>query len=131
MLKNKEHLTKEGLDQIVSIRASSNKGLSNNLKNAFPDVLPVDRPLVINQEIKNPYWIAGFTSGDGGFMVQTQKSLTNNAVDKVWLRFKISQHSRDLILLKSFIEYFDCGNIYMSFYWLTLQIWLKNYKSKI
>nr|QCW06905.1 hypothetical protein [Drechslerella brochopaga] len=104
MLKNKEHLTQEGLKQIVSIRASSNNGLSNELKIAFPDIVPVQRPLIVNQEIKDPDWIAGFTSGDGGFMIQIQKSLTNKVGEKVWLRFKISQHSRDLILLKSFIH---------------------------
>jgi len=114
MLKNKEHLTQEGLKQIISIRASSNKGLSNNLKIAFPDLLPVQRPLIVDQEIKNPDWIAGFSSGDGGFMIQTQKSLTNKVGERVWLRFKITQHSRDLILLKSFINYFGCGNIYIS-----------------
>ena len=114
MLHNKEHLTQEGLKQIAMIRASSNNGLSDELKFAFPDVTSIKRPLITNQEIKVPNWIAGFTSGDGSFMIQIQKSLTNKLGNKVWLRFKISQHSRDLILLKSFIDYFSCGNVYIS-----------------
>ena len=46
IIKNKEHLTPEGLRKIVAIRASMNRGLSDKLKLAFPDVVPVERPLV-------------------------------------------------------------------------------------
>lgn len=35
---NKEHLTLEGLRKIISIKASINKGLSEQLKEAFPDI---------------------------------------------------------------------------------------------
>ena len=45
-MKRKEHLTDEGLIKIVAIRASMNLGLSEKLKLAFPDVVPVERPLV-------------------------------------------------------------------------------------
>nr|QBM09603.1 hypothetical protein [Dactylella sp.] len=121
MMKNKEHLTQEGLQQIVSLRALSNKGLSDKLKVAFPDIIPAQRPLIVNQVIKDPNWIAGFTSGDGNFMIQIQKSSTK-AGHRVWLRFKISQHSRDLILLKSFIDYFGCGNAYISKNWILFKI---------
>jgi hypothetical protein len=31
---------------------------------------------------------------------------------KVKLNFSIAQHSRDELLLKSLIDYFDCGNLY-------------------
>jgi hypothetical protein len=51
----KEHLTKEGLDKIVAIKASINRGLSDNLKKVFPDIIRVSRPLVVNQEIKDPH----------------------------------------------------------------------------
>ena len=50
IIKNKEHLTKEGLRKIVVIRASMNLGLSDKLKLAFPDVVPMVRPLVGNQK---------------------------------------------------------------------------------
>jgi len=46
IMKNKEHLTIEGLIKIVSIRASMNRGLSEILHTNFPDVVPVVRPLV-------------------------------------------------------------------------------------
>jgi LAGLIDADG endonuclease len=56
LVKNKNHLELEGLKKIVAIKATINKGLSVELrtKEAFPDVIPVPRPLVQNQEIKDP-----------------------------------------------------------------------------
>ena len=52
LLQNKNHLTMEGLRKIVGIKASMNKGLSEELKAAFPDTISVPRPLVKDQEIK-------------------------------------------------------------------------------
>jgi len=54
IMRRKEHLTLEGLRQIVAIRASMNRGLSEELKLAFPDVVPVFRPLVENPKILDP-----------------------------------------------------------------------------
>jgi hypothetical protein len=54
LLQNKKHLTMEGLRKIVGIKASMNKGLSEELKAAFPDTISVPRPLVKDQEIKDP-----------------------------------------------------------------------------
>ena len=55
-----EHKTIEGLTQIVSLRASINNGLSDELKKSFPDIIPFARPLVSGQEIPDPNWLAGF-----------------------------------------------------------------------
>lgn len=54
IVKQKEHLTKAGLQKIVNIRASINKGLPLKLKDSFPCTIAVARPLIIDQEIKNP-----------------------------------------------------------------------------
>jgi hypothetical protein len=51
---NKEHITMEGLSKIVAIKASINKGLSPNLKDAFTNILPVDIPLVLDLPIPHP-----------------------------------------------------------------------------
>jgi hypothetical protein len=32
-----------------------NLGLPEELKTAFPDIIPMDRPLVVNNAIKDPY----------------------------------------------------------------------------
>jgi hypothetical protein len=41
MMGNKEHITLEGFRGIVAIRCSLNKGLSEKLKQNFPDIVPV------------------------------------------------------------------------------------------
>jgi hypothetical protein len=50
----KNHLTREGLKEILSLKASINKGLTEELKTIFPDFIPIHRPLIVNPEIKNP-----------------------------------------------------------------------------
>jgi hypothetical protein len=53
-INDKEHITTEGLYKIVSIKASMNLGLSDELKVAFPDVISIKRPLVKNQPLPDP-----------------------------------------------------------------------------
>jgi len=43
----KKHLTNEGLREIVSIRAAINLGLPLNLQEAFSDIIPKERPIVL------------------------------------------------------------------------------------
>ena len=50
-IERREHLTFEGFSKIVAIKAAMNLGLSDVLKKAFPDVVPVVRPLVLYQKI--------------------------------------------------------------------------------
>jgi LAGLIDADG endonuclease len=75
----KEHLTTEGLRKIVAIKASMNLGLSEELrtKAAFLGIVPIERPLIQNQKILDPYWLAGFASGEGSFMVTLTKTSSN------------------------------------------------------
>ena len=44
IIKIKEHLTKEGLMKLISIRATLNKGLPERLSAAFTQVIPVPKP---------------------------------------------------------------------------------------
>lgn len=46
MIQRKEHLTQEGFERIVAIKASINWGLSDKLKTAFPNITPMPRLLV-------------------------------------------------------------------------------------
>jgi len=110
IINRKQHLSFEGLQQIVNLRASINNGLSQKLKEAFPDTIPVQRPIVKDQVIKDPNWLAGFTNGEGCFHVSIFKSSTKLG-EAVRLEFIITQHYRDEQLMRSLIEYFDCGNL--------------------
>lgn len=129
IINTKEHLTIEGLRKIVSLKASINLGLTDELKGAFPDIVPASRPLVksshiirkakfsVNYEVsidtpassglmKVGQWMGGFVSGDGCFSVTENKSPT-----KVYLRlvFNLTQHSRDESLFRSLVSFFGCG----------------------
>jgi hypothetical protein len=54
--KSGSHTTLKGLQEIVNIRASLNRGLSESLHIAFPQTIPVIRPVVgeLDQKIPNP-----------------------------------------------------------------------------
>lgn len=100
-MSRKEHLKPEGLRKIVSLRASLNEGLTPILKESFADITPVLRPVVEDQEVKDPHWLSGFVSGDGCFYVQTSS--------QVQLRFSVAQHTRDIQLMDNLINYLGCG----------------------
>ena len=112
IMSRKEHLTIEGLKKLVSIKASLNLGLSDKLKKAFPTIVPVLRPLVVDQIIKDPNWVAGFTCGEGCFNITILNSLSNLVGYQVRLTFQITQHSRDKQFMESLIEYFKVGKCY-------------------
>jgi len=54
-MQRKEHLTPEGMEKIVALKASLNQGLSDELKAAFPNIVPSPRPQGQNIKILNPY----------------------------------------------------------------------------
>ena len=109
LVKHKEHLTEQGLNKIISFKANLNKGLNDELKEAFEDIDPALRPVVLNQEIQDPNWMAGFISAEGCFRIKISKSNTHKTGYSVGLRFFITQHIRDEQLLMNFKEYFGCG----------------------
>ena len=111
LIKNKEHITLQGLKKIVAIRAALNLGLTDQLKAAFPNTVPVLRPSVIKTLALDPNWVAGFTSGEGCFLINIYKATTNTG-EAVKLVFQLVQHYRDEQLMKSFIIYFNCVNTY-------------------
>jgi NADH:ubiquinone oxidoreductase subunit K len=111
LMLNKEHNILEGIQKIVNIRASLNTGLSKDLKEAFPLTIPVT---LKNQEnlLKNnnlhPEWVAGFSTGESNLFIAVQKSKTKSGLSTS-LRFSIAQHSRDLLLLENFVNFFGGG----------------------
>lgn len=127
----REHLTKEGLLKLVSLKASLNKGLSDKLKSEFLGVIPAERPKVFPGEIldlkglalytglgelreeclhskllKCMNWLRGFVEAEGSFHIIIQK-----VESKTWvsLRFTLTQHSRDKVLMESLIKILGCG----------------------
>ena len=122
LMLNEEHRTLEGTQKIINIRASLNTGLSEDLKKAFPkwkavscyarrDLLPAARKLTKNKKAFlniDPDWLAGFATGESNLFIAVQKAKTNSGISTS-LRFSVAQHTRDILLLESFIKYFGGG----------------------
>jgi hypothetical protein len=112
LMLNKQHLTEDGLHKIVALKASMNNGLSAELYAAFPNLKPVPRPSVENKKVPHEQWIAGFTSGEGCFMVRIFKTAETRLGFAVKLEFIVTQHSREEQLMTSLMNYFNCGHVY-------------------
>jgi hypothetical protein len=110
LMRDKEHLTPEGLLKIAAIKSSINLGLSDKLLLAFP-VEPYVRPEINTLTIPDPYWITGFAEGDSSFFVNLSKAKDTRTGYKITLMFRAAQHLRDLELLKLLVKYFNCGTI--------------------
>lgn len=102
------HLTKEGFYEILSLKASINRGLPSKIINAFPEIRPNVPPEMIPITKIDPQWLIGFISGEGSFSA----SPYNIKLRAFRARFMITQHSRDLILLEFIKNYFGVGSIY-------------------
>lgn len=112
IVNNKAHLTHEGIEEIVNIKASMNLGLSSTLQSEFAGYTPVERPVIsYDNMIIDPNWLSGFISAEGNFDVRIPS--TNSKLGyRVQLRFRISQHSRDHILMQKIVDYLGSGKIY-------------------
>jgi hypothetical protein len=136
-MKNKEHLTEEGLNKIIALKSAINKGLSDMLKAAFPNVVPVVRPIhTVSETPLHPSWVSGFTppplyrgawpqnppwKGKGGGVSQGGGpdahgegcfSLSISKRNQVLAIFKIEVHEREKHLIRKIIEFFgDLCNI--------------------
>lgn len=115
ILVTKQHKTEQEINEILSLKASMKKGLSNTLMNMFPGVIkvppyPPSGTGGINQKGSvhyiNPLWITGFVDGGGCFYVKISKTST-----KINVFFSISQHIREIDLIKKIMQYLDCGVI--------------------
>lgn len=109
LIKNKTHLTEQGLINIINIKSSMNLGLSDKFKTEFKGYIPVERPVINTENIPDPFLISGFVSGEGNFYAIIVNS-TNKIGKRVQLR--LVQHERDLKLMESIIKYLGTGKIY-------------------
>lgn len=104
LIKNKSHITIEGLNKLVNIKASFPRGLTNNLKENFPQAHPVNlpdyEPVLSNL---NYYWLSGFINTDGSFFF----SLTLGVTAKI----SIGQHTKSLVLLETITQFLGFGSI--------------------
>ena len=68
LIKNKKDLTMENFLKILSIKSVFPKGLSNKIKNCYPNIDHFSKPeFDLDFNPLNPYWISGFVQADGTF----------------------------------------------------------------
>jgi LAGLIDADG endonuclease len=110
IIENKRHLTKEGFLKILSIKNNFPKGLSKKVRDLYPDIITQDKPLLKN-DIKplNPYWITGFVQADGTFGLNYIKQKRMTLGYTCQPQFRITQHKRDIIILRRIIDRLNCG----------------------
>lgn len=96
----------DGFQEIVSIRASMNNGLTDELRAAFPNITLMERPFIKDKIIPSKHWIAGFTSAEGCFKIFIRTTGFTG------LKFAITQHSRDELLISSIVDTLGCGKCY-------------------
>ena len=106
----KDHLNLDGLNQLINIKALMNLGLSDMLKSEFVGYIPAERPIInYNNKKLDSHWISGFVSAEGNFDVRMPRGKLGTRVE---LRFRISQHIRDIQLMEEIVEYLGSGKIY-------------------
>lgn len=106
-----EHLTEQGLLKILGIKTYLNNGLTEEISKSFIDIIPIKRPLVkIPPQSIDFNWIAGFIEGEGCFDINIYKSSASKLGFAVKLRFRITQHIRDIELMKNLTQNLGCGN---------------------
>jgi hypothetical protein len=111
LMNDSKHLTKEGLNEILSLKASMNKGLNEKLKKDF-NIVAIQRPLVESSARLTDDWLAGFVEGEACFLCLVRKNLKHKIGYQVTLSFTLGQHIRDLILITKIKDYLGLGIIY-------------------
>lgn len=114
IIEKKEHLTKSGFMLILSIKSLYPKGLSPKLLEVYPKekIIPLIKPIFEPSNMKlDLNWITGFTQADGTFGLNYTKEPRVNLGFRSLPQFRVTQHERDLIVLKRIIETMGCGTI--------------------
>jgi hypothetical protein len=109
LVKERKHHTDNGLQEVVNIRASLNKGLTEVLSANFPHTIPVTNPLSRVSDSFNSHGLLGFM--EGCFLVSLSISSLNQTKSYMSLLFKITQHKRAIELIKRIAKFLHGGFI--------------------
>ena len=104
ILATKEHFNYQGMTKLAKLKNLINYGLSDNLKEAFPDFnISLINTMSYNfRGIPHGMWVAGFVSGDGSFytkLTQYKDTFHTGCI------FKITLHLKDTALLEGLYDY--------------------------
>ena len=118
-MKNKTHLTDEGFNLLLGLKVRFSKGIKANVFKNFPNFDIVKSQTCLNVNICEPYvldnnlldnnYIAGFTAADGCFYLL--KPSKTGLCPNYDAGFSVAQDSSDKQLLARIIQTLGCGNI--------------------
>jgi hypothetical protein len=98
---------------ILTYYASINRGVSKKVLSHYPNITPFEKPVINLPDNLDPNWVSGFVAGDGNFSVYVKPSKDYTLGEKVYYRFQITQHSKDLELIRLFTKFFNCGVVHV------------------
>jgi hypothetical protein len=70
LVDNQLTLNEVGLLRFAALSQASNYGVKASILNKFPNVTPAIRPTFKTPLILDPWWVTGFTDGDGSFLLR-------------------------------------------------------------
>nr|YP_010390639.1 LAGLIDADG endonuclease [Fusarium asiaticum]UPX02658.1 LAGLIDADG endonuclease [Fusarium vorosii]QJT58170.1 LAGLIDADG endonuclease [Fusarium asiaticum]QJT58225.1 LAGLIDADG endonuclease [Fusarium asiaticum]QJT58280.1 LAGLIDADG endonuclease [Fusarium asiaticum]QJT58335.1 LAGLIDADG endonuclease [Fusarium asiaticum] len=109
LMQKGEHQSLSGLFKIFSERANLNKGLPKVVEEEYPDLKPAVIPELKIAPTINPDWLAGFITAEASFFISIYPSKDRKVGYAVSLVFSLSQHAKDLDLLKRIADSLECG----------------------
>lgn len=88
------------------------ENMSDKLKEWFPNIEPVKRPINEGTINIDPDWLSGFVDGEGCFTVNIYNKKESVLGKGVKLVFKLTQDNRNYKVLEKIVEYLGCGGLY-------------------
>lgn len=79
---------------------------------AYPNIKPIIKlEFIPNRDKLNPYWIAGFSQADSSFGLNPVKRINKKLGYDILPQYRVTQHERDLVVLKRIILTMGCGTL--------------------
>ena len=111
-----DHLTDEGLKNIIEIKAAFKKGINSKLLDLYPNITPVPTPdYVPHLNLLNEEWLSGFINTDGSFSLSKYKTCAQRANRSLEFnivpQIRIYQDDLSLKVLESIQKLLGTGKI--------------------
>ena len=126
---NKKHLTNSGLIKILSLRASLNLGLKEWVADLIKDIEVAPRPKVPALENLQPNWLSGFVSAEGCFSIGLSKNVKLKTGYRAGIRFILTQHNRDIVLINQIRDFFGSGRVISSNRTNSVELWIIDFEA--
>ena len=124
LMDNKYHANIEGFLYIASLINKLNNPLSPTLLDKLAplgelpstdlELTSKNKPNLGVAKNLDPWWISGFTTGEGSFtyFTRNRKKANGELVKDYTLAYEVAQRSDSLHVLEFIVQFFECGKVY-------------------